>query len=186
MIQIDDILISDELREIKFACNLSACKGNCCVLGDAGAPLDEEEISVLEDYIDDIKPYMSEAGKEVIELTGVFDYDADAEYVTPLVDGEECAFVYVENGLNLCAIEKAWLEGKIKYRKPISCHLYPIRLSKVGEFTAINYNKWSICAPALLNGNNKGLPLYKYLEEPIIRKFGSEFYEKLTAALEEK
>jgi len=186
MIQIDDILISDELKEIKFACNLSACKGNCCVLGDAGAPLDEEEISILEDYIDDIKPYMSEAGKEVIELTGVFDYDADAEYVTPLVNGEECAFVYVEKGLNLCAIEKAWLEGKIKYRKPISCHLYPIRLSKVGEFTAINYNKWSICAPALLNGNNKGLPLYKYLEEPIIRKFGSEFYEKFTAAMEEK
>jgi hypothetical protein len=184
MILIDDVLVSDELKDIYFACNLGACKGECCVQGDAGAPLEEEEISIIEDCIDEIKPFMTAKGRLVTELVGVFDYDSDAEYVTPLIDGEECAFVYKENGISFCAIEKAWLEGKIKYRKPVSCHLYPIRLSKLGDFTALNYNKWSICAPAILKGKNLGEPLYKYLEEPIIRKFGREFFDKLCIAME--
>lgn len=184
MILIDDVLVSDELNETYFACKLSACKGDCCVQGDAGAPLDESEISILEDYVDDIKPYMDTEGLAAVESVGVFEYDADGEYVTPLVNDEECAFVYKKDGLSLCAIEKAWLEGKIKYQKPISCHLYPIRLSKVGDFTAINYHKWSICAPALINGKEKGDPLYKYLKAPIIRKFGDAWYEKLSIAME--
>ncbi len=186
MIMIDDILVSDELKEVYFACNLSACKGDCCVLGDAGAPLEEKEISILEDYIDEIKPYMSSKGREAVELMGVFDYDTDAEYVTRLVDDEECAFVYEENGISLCAIEKAWLDGKIKFQKPVSCHLYPIRLSKVGDYTAINYNKWSICKPALKNGRKFDEPLYKYLKTPLVRKFGAEWYEKLCIAMEQK
>ncbi len=181
---IDDVLVSDELKEIYFACNLRACKGECCVQGDAGAPLEEEEISIIEDYIDDIKPFMTDKGRLVAGLAGVFDYDSDAEYVTPLIDGKECAFVYKDNGISLCAIERAWLNGKIKYRKPISCHLYPIRLSKVGDFMAMNYNKWNICAPALLKGKNPGEPLYRYLEEPITRKFGKEFFGKLCIAME--
>ena len=186
MIQIDDILVSDELKDTYFACKLSACKGDCCVQGDAGAPLEEGEISILEDYIDEIKPYMEPEARKVIELMGVFDYDSDAEYVTPLVDDDECAFVYIEKGVSLCAIEKAWIEGKIKFQKPVSCHLYPIRLSKVGDFTAVNYNKWSICAPALINGKKQGDPLYKYLKAPLERKFGKEWYEKLTIAMEEE
>jgi len=179
MIKIDDVLVSDDIRDIHFACNLSACHGDCCVEGDAGAPLEEDEISILEDYIDAIKPYMSEKGREVIELLGVFDYDTDASYVTPLVNNSECAFVYFEDGISFCAIEKAWLEGKIKFRKPVSCHLYPVRLKKIGDFTAVNYEKWSICKPALILGKEKGVPLYKFLKEPLIRKFGKVWYREL-------
>ena len=186
MILVDDILISDDLKDTYFACNLSACKGDCCVLGDAGAPLEENEISILEDYIDEIKPFMEPEGREVVELMGVFDYDAEGGYVTPLVNDEECAFVYIEKGVSLCAIEKAWIEGKLKYQKPISCHLYPVRLKKVGDSIAINYDKWSICAPALINGKKEGEPLYKYLKAPLIRKFGEEFYEKLCVEMNDK
>ncbi len=184
MIIVDDVLVSDEIKEIYFACNLQACKGDCCVLGDAGAPLEEEEIAILEDDVDDIVPFMTEAGLEVIKRIGVFEYDTDGEYVTPLIDDVECAFVYLENGISYCAIEKAFLEGKIKFQKPVSCHLYPIRLSKVGPSTAINYHKWDICAPALLKGNQNGDPLYSYLKQPLIRKFGEDWYKKLVTQFE--
>jgi hypothetical protein len=184
MIQIDNVLVSDELKDTFFSCDLSACHGDCCVEGDAGAPLEEEEISILEDYIDFIKPYMTKEGIEVIEKLGVFDYDAEGEYVTPLVNNRECAFVYVENGISFCAIEKAWLNKEIPFQKPISCHLYPVRLSKVGEFTAVNYHKWSVCAPALIKGKKEGVPLYRYLKDPLVRKFGEAWYEKLAAELE--
>ena len=184
MLLIDDVLVTDELKETYFACNLTACKGECCVQGDAGAPLLEEEISILEDYIDEILPFMEEAGKTVIKEMGVYEYDSDGEYVTPLVADADCAFVYKENGMSLCAIEKAWLEGKIKYQKPISCHLYPIRLSKVGDYTAVNYHKWSICKSALKHGRTHGEPLYKYLKAPLLRQFGAEWYEKLCIAME--
>jgi len=184
MIIIDDVLVSDEVKDIYFACNLKACHGDCCVEGDAGAPLEEEEISILEDYIDDIKPYMSKEGLDVVEKNGVFDYDIDAEYVTPLVNDRECAFVYFEKGVALCAIEKAWLEGKINFQKPVSCHLYPIRIDKVGDKKAVNYNRWSICIPALKAGREAGVPLYQYLKTPLIRKFGEEWYNKLVEAIE--
>ena len=185
MLKIDHVLVSDELKETYFACLLSACHGDCCVEGDAGAPIDEEEISLLEDYIDQVKPFMTEAGKAVVEKNGVFDYDADGEYVTPLVNNRECAFVFQENGINFCAIEKAFSEGKIKFQKPVSCHLYPVRLSKVGEFTAVNYHQWNICAPAIIHGRKEGIPLYKYLKASLIRKFGAAWYQKLEKELSE-
>ena len=184
MIIVDDILVSDEIREIYFACNLLACKGDCCILGDAGAPLEEEEIAIMEDDVDDVKPYMTERGLEVINRVGVFEYDSDGEYVTPLVDDIECAFVYFENGISYCAIEKAYIEGKIKFQKPISCHLYPIRLSKIGPSTAINYHNWHICSTALIDGEKSGVPLYKYLKIPLIRKFSEAWYNKLIVNLE--
>lgn len=184
MIKIEKVLVSDDVREVQFVCDLAACCGDCCLEGDAGAPLEEEEISVLEDYLDEIKPYMTEAGREVVSLLGVFDYDADASYVTPLVDNRECAFVYREKGIHYCAIEKAWSEKKIPFQKPISCHLYPVRLKQIGEFTAVNYEKWSICNPALINGKEKGVPLYKFLKEPLIRKFGQAWYELLVKEME--
>ncbi len=184
MIIIDNILVSDEIKEIRFACDLSACKGDCCVDGDAGAPLTEEEISILEDDIDEIKPYMTELGIDVINQMGVFEYDIDGEYVTPLVGDVECAFVYFEKGISFCAIEKAYLEKKITFQKPISCHLYPIRLSYVGSSLAINYHEWNICSSALILGNNTGVPLYKYLKEPLIRKFGEDWYSKLVLEIE--
>ncbi len=186
MIKIDDVLVSDDIRDIHFVCKLAACHGDCCVEGDAGAPLEEDEISILEDYIDKIKPFLSEKGREVIELLGVFDYDTDASYVTPLVDNEECAFVRFENGIAFCSIEKAWLEGKIPFQKPISCHLYPVRISKVGDFTAVNYEKWSVCQPALILGEKKGVPLYWFLKEPLVRKLGEAWYERLVKVMEKK
>jgi len=184
MLQIDKVLVSDDLKDALFSCDLKACHGDCCVEGDAGAPLEEEEISILEDYIDFIKPYMRETGREIIEKSGVFDYDADGEYVTPLVNNRECAFVYFEDGISFCAIEKAWLNKEIPFQKPISCHLYPVRLSKVGEFTAINYHKWSVCAPAIIKGRKDGTLLYRYLKEPLERKFGKEWYQKLVLEIE--
>ncbi len=184
MIIIDDTLISEDLKSICFSCNLVQCKGNCCVEGDAGAPLEEEEIAFLEDSFDEIKPYMAKGGLEVVEQTGVFDYDVDGEYVTPLVNDRECAFVRFENGISYCAIEKTWLEKKINFRKPISCHLYPVRLSKLTHHTAINYDHWGICKTALLKGKQDNMPLYKYLKIPLIRKFGERWYQKLEQAIE--
>ncbi len=184
MIIIDDTLVSEELKNIHFSCGLLQCKGDCCVEGDAGAPLEEEEIAILEDGLDEIKPYMAKDGLEEVEKTGVFDYDIDGEYVTPLVNDRECAFVWFENGITYCAIEKAWLEKKINFRKPISCHLYPVRLSKLTHHTAINYDRWDICKAALLKGKQDNIPLYKYLKAPLIRKFGGKWYQKLEQTFE--
>jgi hypothetical protein len=186
MKKIDNVLVSDEIKDTYFVCKLSACSGDCCVEGDAGAPLEEEEISILEDYIDEIKPYMIQKGIKEINKNGVFDFDADGTFVTPLVNNRECAFVIVEEGVNYCSIEKAFLDGRIPFRKPVSCHLYPIRISKVGDYTAVNYNKWSICKPALINGKELGVPLYQFLKEPLIRKFGMEWYDKLKDEFEKE
>lgn len=184
MIIIDDTLVSEELKNIYFSCDLSQCRGDCCVEGDAGAPLEEEEIAILEDYLDEIKPYMAQEGLDVVENTGVFDYDAEGEYVTPLVNDRECAFVYFENGISYCAIEKAWLEKKISFQKPISCHLYPVRLSELKHHTAVNYDRWDICKMALIKGKQDNQPLYKYLKIPLTRKFGKKWYQKLVKAIE--
>lgn len=186
MIIVDDVLVSDEIKEVYFACNLQACKGECCVAGDAGAPLDENEISILEDDIDEIIPFMTNAGKQVIDKTGVFEYDDDGTYVTPLVNDAECAFVYWENDISYCAIEKAFIEKKIDFQKPISCHLYPIRLSKVGQSIAINYHQWDVCKPALISGKKIGLPLYSYLKTPLIRRFGLKWYNNMVKKIETK
>ncbi len=181
---IDDVLVSEELKNVCFSCDLSQCRGDCCVEGDAGAPLEEEEISFLEENLERIKPYMSKAGLEVVEKTGVYDYDVDGEFVTPLVNDRECAYVYFENGISYCALEKAWLEGKTNFQKPVSCHLYPIRLSKLKHYTAVNYDRWDICKTALLKGEQDNIPLYKYLKVPLIRKFGKSWYQKLVKAIE--
>lgn len=180
---VDNILVSDDLKDTFFACNLHACHGDCCVEGDAGAPLEEEEISILEDYLDDIKPFMDEKGLKVVEQLGVFDYDMEGDYATPLVNERACAFLYQDGDIQYCAIEKAWLEGRIPFQKPVSCHLYPIRLDKVGDSIAINYHKWHICAPALIEGKKRGEPLYVYLKDPLIRKFGKDWYSKLVLAM---
>jgi hypothetical protein len=184
MIIIDNIIVSDDIREASFCCDLAKCHGACCVEGDAGAPLEEEEISMLEDYIDEIKPFMREECIETVEKTGVFDYDAAGEYVTPLLNDNECVFVYFENNIVKCAIEKAYEEGAIKFQKPVSCHLYPIRISKKKNFEAVNYHQWNICRPAIKNGTIIGLKLYQFLKDPLIRKYGEEWYHKLVAEIE--
>ncbi|MBT3173704.1 MAG: DUF3109 family protein [Lentimicrobiaceae bacterium] len=185
MIIVDNILVSDEIKDVFFECSLTACKGECCVAGDAGAPLDEEEISTLEDDVDEIMPYMSEKGKQVIKENGVFEYDVDGTYVTPLVNDEECAFVYFKDDISFCSIEKAYNDGKIGFHKPISCHLYPVRLSKVGNSIAINYHRWDICSPAIIAGKKAGIPLYEYLKIPLIRRFGDDWYKNLKLRIDE-
>jgi hypothetical protein len=179
MIHLDNIIISDEVMTVHFACDLPKCKGACCIEGDAGAPLEEEEISLLEDHIEMIKPFMVPGGVKEIESTGVFDYDAAGKYVTPLVDGKECAFVYFEEKIARCAIEKACIEGRIPFHKPVSCHLYPIRIKPMKGNDAVNYHRWQICDPALENGRNQKIPLYRFLEEALVRKYGRAWYERL-------
>lgn len=184
MIVIDHTIVSDEIHDIRFCCDLDKCLGACCVEGDAGAPLEDEEISQLEDGIEAIKPFMHKEGIEVVENMGVFDFDASGEYVTPLINDCDCAYVYHENGIARCAIEKAYEEKAIDFQKPISCHLYPIRISKHKDFEGVNYHKWYICSPACTLGKKTGMPLYKFLKEPLIRKYGEEWYNKLVKEIE--
>lgn len=183
MVQIEDKLISDDVFEKRFVCNLSACKGACCVEGESGAPLEEEEIDLLEEALDTIKPYMRKEGLQRVNETGVFTIDTDGDYVTPLVNDAECAFVQFDaNGITKCAIEMAHRDGKIDYPKPISCHIYPIRVSELKDFTALNYHHWPICDDARICGIDLNVSVFRFLKEPIIRKFGSDFYEQLELA----
>jgi len=184
MISIGKTIVSEEVIKKQFSCDLKACYGECCVQGDSGAPLEENEIGIIEDYLDDIKPYMTADGIKAIEKSGVFDYDTDGEFVTTLVEDKECAFVYFENDIAFCAIEKAYREGKIDYFKPISCHLYPIRISKFKDFEAVNYHKWGICDMALVKGKKEKKALYEFVKEPLIRKYGQKWYDQLVEEVE--
>ncbi|TSA25740.1 MAG: DUF3109 family protein [Bacteroidetes bacterium] len=179
MISLDKTLISDDLKEVYFCCDLEQCKGACCVEGDAGAPLEEEEIPLLEDYLDEISPFMTLAGRVEMERTGVFDYDAAGKFVTPLIQDRECAYIRFENGIARCAIEEAFQQGKIPFPKPLSCHLYPVRISDLGPDEAVNYHQWHICNKALEKGCREKLPLYLFLEEALIRKYGRNWFNRL-------
>jgi hypothetical protein len=181
MIAIEKTLISDQVVQTCFACDLKACKGACCVEGDAGAPLDEDEIGILEDCLEEIIPYMTTKGRKQVETSGVFDYDMFGHFVTPLVNDCECAFVYFENEIAFCAIEKAFNEGKIAFQKPVSCHLYPVRISRYNDFDAVNYHEWHICKPALKQGQSLNIPLHEFLKNPLIRKYGTNWYNELAA-----
>ncbi len=187
MIQIEDKLISEEVFSEEFVCNLSKCKGACCVEGDIGAPLDKAEAKILEDIYDKVKPYLTEEGIKAIEQKGKWEIDpADNEYVTPMVEDRECAYVtFDENGITKCGIEKAYEDGAVDWQKPISCHLYPIRVSEYSTFTALNYHRWPICNDACTLGKELQVPVYKFLKTPIIRKYGEEFYTTLCEAAEE-
>ena len=180
LVEIRDKVVSTQIFEKKFVCDLAACKGACCIEGDAGAPLTVEEVSILEDDLEAIKPYMREEGLKAIEEQGVFYIDQDNEPVTTLVNGAECAFVFFdEQGITKCSIEQANREGKTDFKKPISCHLYPIRVKEFDDFTALNFDKWDICSPACACGDELNVPVYKFLKEPIIRAFGMPFFDVL-------
>lgn len=176
---LDNVLVPEELQSVCFACDVTKCHGSCCVEGDAGAPLTEEEISLLEDYLDRILPFMEKAGQDVVKRSGVFDWDMDGNYVTPLVNNRECAFAYFNDGIALCAIEKAWEAGEVPLQKPESCHLYPLRLTtmKNGMIKMV-YHRWPICEPALQNGNEQGIELGSFLKDALIRKFGEEWFAR--------
>lgn len=186
MIILDKAILSDDIKYVCFSCDLEKCKGACCEEGDCGAPLDDEEIGIMEDLIDEVKPYMEKEGLEIIERDGVFDVDFEGDFVTPLVNFKQCAYVYYENEIAFCAIEKAFLEGKIKFRKPLSCHLYPIRIKKHDTFDAINYHRWEICSHAREKGDAENIPLYKYLKEPLVRCYGEDWYNTLCNEINSK
>ena len=180
LIEVKDKVVSTQIFERKFVCDLNACKGACCIEGDAGAPLTLDEIDVIEEDLEAIKPYMRPEGIAAVEESGVFYMDIDNEPVTTLVNGKECAFVYFdENGITKCSIEQAHKDGKTDFKKPISCHLYPIRAKKFNEFTALSYNEWDICAPACSCGEELNVSVYRFLKEPIIRAYGEDFYKEL-------
>ena len=180
MLAVQNTLVSDDLTRVRFVCDLKKCHGACCVDGDAGAPLDEDEIGTLEDCLDAVIPYMTEAGITMVESRGVFDYDELGNYVTPLVNERECAFAIFEGDTAKCAIEKAYTDGKIKFQKPISCHLYPVRLIKTFGDDMVNYHEWHVCRFALIHGRRLDVPLYKFLKDPLIRKYGRKWYADLT------
>ncbi len=180
MIQIEDTIVSLDIIEEHFLCDLQVCKGTCCVEGESGAPVEKEELALLQEVLPHVWDDLSPEAKKVIEKQGVAYLDSDGEYVTSIVNGQDCVFTcYDENGICKCAIEKAFREGKIKFYKPISCHLYPIRVVKYNGFRAVNYHRWSVCQAAVVLGKSKGVRIYQFLEEPLIRKFGQEWYDQL-------
>lgn len=179
MIQIDDKIISLDIFEQRFTCDLSKCEGYCCVEGESGAPLEDEETAILEEILPVIRPFLQHDALEVINRVGAWVIDADGDKVTPLINGRECVYAYYEGRICKCAIEKAYSEKLVNFVKPISCHLYPIRISRFQDFEALNYHAWYVCAPARELGRKTGIPLFRFLKEPIIRKYGEAFFSEM-------
>lgn len=183
IIEIDDILVSSDIFTEEFCCDLDACKGICCVEGDAGAPVTLDEIGGIEDALDTVWNDMSASAQAVVDKQGVAYTDRDGDLVTSIVGGKDCVFTCYEGDCCLCALERAYRSGKKGFCKPISCALYPIREKRLGNgMIALNYNRWDVCRDAVKKGRELHLPLYKFLKEPLIRRFGAEFYEKLCEA----
>ena len=179
MIQIGEIIVSRDLFDKHFICHLEKCEGNCCVFGDSGAPLEGNEAMDLEKDLEKIKPYLRAEGIRAVSEQGAWVIDGDGDKVTPLVGREECAFAVFEDNIARCAVEKAYDDGAIPFRKPVSCHLYPIRVSKLKQGIALNYHRWSVCEPARILGEKEGLPVFRFLKDPIIRVYGQPFYDEL-------
>lgn len=184
MITIGNTAISDDIADQFFVCDLAKCKGACCEEGDLGAPLEENELPLIDELLDKVKPYMSPQGRKAMEAQGPYLKDYEGDYSTTTVKGKECVFAIAENGSWKCAIEKAWKEGKTDFRKPISCHLYPIRITKYDYYDALNYHRWHICNPACHQGKSLRVELYRFLKEPLIRKYGEAWYDELVRLIE--
>lgn len=177
MLVIENKLIDPEILTEKFVCDLTKCKGACCVEGDCGAPLDIEELGFLEEIQEKIKPYLTPEGIKEIDKNGGFVLDkSDRKFKTNLIKKGPCVYINYENGIAHCGIERAWKDGVVDFRKPISCHLYPIRISKDNMLEEVNYERWSICKAACSLGKKLKVPVYQFLKEPIIRKYGEGFY----------
>ncbi len=186
MFQIDNTLVSEEIITKGFVCNLKACKGACCVEGEAGAPLEKEETDFLEKNYDLIAPFLNDKGRAAIENEGKYISTGEGGFETPLVDQQECAYVvFGANGATQCGIENAHQAKKIDFKKPISCHLYPVRVNDYSEFKAVNYNQWHICDTACSLGDSLKIPVYQFVKEALIRKFGNEWYSELELAAQE-
>ena len=181
MVQVDDVILSTDCFTECFCCDLAACRGACCIEGEAGAPVTPEEVMHLEDVLDAVRPDLSPEARAVIDRQGVAYTDADGDLVTSIVGGKDCVFTCRDAaGCCLCATERAWRDGRTAWSKPISCALYPIReLHLTGGLIGLNYHRWDICAPAVRKGRELGLPLYRFLREPLTRRFGTAWYARL-------
>jgi hypothetical protein len=187
MFQLNKTIISEEILEKEFVCNLSACKGACCVDGDAGAPLDASEVEKLKEIYSKVKPFLRKEGIRAIEEQGTSVVGLDGEPETTLIEGKDCAYVIFDGKTALCGIEQAYNQGIVDWKKPVSCHLYPIRVKDFTEFAAVNYDKWDICDPACSLGQELEVPVYKFVKEALVRKFGEDWYLELEkVALEMK
>lgn len=182
MLRIDDTIFSFDILEKKFRCNLPACLGNCCRYGDSGAPLSSAEARTLEEIWPEVKPYLRPQGITTIEEKGRSITDFENDKVTPLIGNEECAYTIYRGNILLCGIEQAWTDGKISFRKPLSCHLFPIRMKYYSNFRAVNYEELAICSPARKTGSEEGIYVYEFLKEPLIRALGIELYKELCVA----
>ena len=180
MFQLGKTIVSEEIIEKDFVCNLSACKGACCIDGEAGAPLEKEEALILQEIYPKIKPFLRQESLREIEKQGAFITTKDGELETPLINGADCAYVnFDDRGIALCAIEDAYNQGEISWKKPVSCHLYPVRVKDYSEFSAVNYHKWHICDDACTLGKELQVPVYKFVKDALIRKFGEDWYMEL-------
>ncbi len=180
MFQLGKTIVSEDIIEKDFICNLSACKGACCVDGDAGAPLDKEEAEILKNIYPRVKPFLRKEGRKAIENQGTSIITKGGEIETPLINGGDCAYViFDEKKIALCGIEEAYNQGEIKWKKPVSCHLYPVRVKDYSEFSAVNYHRWQICDDACMLGKELQVPVYKFVKEALIRKFGEDWYTEL-------
>lgn len=185
MFQLGKTIVSEDIIEKDFLCNLSACKGACCIDGDAGAPLDSEEIQILKDIYPKVKPFLRKEGIAAIETQGTHITTAFGDFETPLINGADCAYViYDDKKTALCGIEEAYNQGEVSWKKPVSCHLYPIRIKEYSEFSAVNYDKWEICDDACTLGKELQVPIYKFVKEALIRKFGEDWYSELEKVAE--
>lgn len=187
MIAIENILVSDEVVESQFVCDLSKCKGGCCEDGDAGAPLTKKELTELNNAYDAAKPYMTKEGIAVTEKQGRYEYDREFGWVTPTIQGKMCAYGYRDKkGVIMCAFEQAYNDGKTTWKKPVSCHLYPIKIKKSKEYEMLNYEpRESLCSPACALGEKLKVPTYVFLKDALIRKYGEDFYHLLEKAAEQ-
>lgn len=184
MLEIGRTIVSLDILEKQFLCDILKCKGACCVEGDSGAPVTPEEEKAIQENYPEVESYLPENHREEILKQGFAVVDFDGDLVTPLVNNKECAYTFEERGILKCGIEKAFLDGKINFRKPVSCHLFPIRISEYKRFDAVNYQKIDICKPGRECGKSEKLPLYVFLKEPLIRKYGEDWYQQLKFAAE--
>jgi hypothetical protein len=187
IVRIGDVLVSEDVILEYFACDYPVCKGQCCIVGDSGAPLKEEELDPIEANYDVFSPLMRPEGRQAVEEKGFFEIDRDGDLVTPLVPGsEECAFCLFENGNCFCSMERQYFAGKCSFRKPISCQLYPIRVIQLADgCVGLNLHRWDICKCAFEKGHRDGIRTYEFLKEPLIRAYGADFYEGLCAAAQQ-
>ncbi len=179
MFQIGNTLVSIEVLQESFKCDIKKCKGLCCVHGDSGAPLEKYELNILRDIYPAVKSYLRPEGIRTIENEGYYVVDRDKEYVTPIINGKECAYTVFENGIAKCGIELAFVDRMTDFRKPLSCCLYPIRIKKHEDYDAVNYDRWKICDPARDLGKSLNLPVFKFVEDALIARYGKEWVGKL-------